>query len=243
MKPENVLINYDGYIKLADFGLSEINCENLRYGTIFSGTAEYISPELISNKKSGLVSDWWSLGIIVYEMLVGRPPFSVNNNPDELFKLILSGNYTLPSYLSDEASDFISKLLVQNPLKRLGFNGSKEVKEHQFLKDIDFDLILSKKVKPPFLPKLKSMEDTKYIDNQFISMNPVDSYNSIDKVLSFEDPFMSKFSYDTTIDKKSCYFKNFEPNLEKNVNKSDSIERLDTEDKSEMTNNLDYRSD
>lgn len=176
-------------------------------------------------------------------MLVGRPPFFVNNNPEELFKLILSGQYKLPSFLSIEACDFISKLLTQNPNKRLGFNGSKEIKEHAFMKEIDFDLILAKKVKPPFLPKLKSMEDTKYVDNQFVEMNPIDSYNSQDKISSLEDPFMSKFSYDIIND--NCNYNDFLDLNAKNkcISKNTSIEHLDTEEKSETTTYTEYRSD
>lgn len=203
LKPENVLINFDGYIKLADFGLSELNYENLKTTSSFSGTAEYISPEQITNNQSGFISDWWSFGIIVYEMLAGRPPFLANNNPDELFRLILKGNYKIPVYFTLEASDLISRLLMKNPTKRLGFNGANEIKEHPFFKSIDFNLIIQKKIDPPFLPRLKSLSDVKYFDQNFTNMQPVDSYDNNDLLHSLEDPFCSKFSFNPLSKKKS----------------------------------------
>jgi len=268
LKPENVLINNDGYIRIADFGLSEMNSGQLLENSSFCGTAEYISPEQILNNESGFVSDWWSLGIIVYEMVVGRPPF-ISKDPDTLFKTILQGNYCIPSYLSPEASDFIKRLLCGKPCKRLGFNGAFEIKTHPFLKEIDFDLLISKKLKPPFIPRIKSACDTKYIDNDFIGMEAVDSVKSNDIINSMDDPFLdSPFSFNSLVDTKIDVdgFTDFKegtnkraPEEMKNSNKansrlclkeqnkkktSSSFDRLDTEEHSEITfNSVDLHSD
>jgi hypothetical protein len=127
-------------------------------------------------------------------MLVGRPPF-MSDNPEHLFALIIEANIYFPEYLSMEAINFISSLLSKNPYKRLGLNGAKEVKNHPFLRSIDFDSILNKTMKPPFLPKLNSKQDTKYVNSEFLDMTPKDSFKDEDKLNSLEDPFYNDFSY------------------------------------------------
>ena len=106
LKPENVLIDRDGYIKLTDFGLSKQNIFDNYSATSFCGTPEYLEPEIIEHLGHGKAVDWWSLGAITYEMLVGVPPF-YSKDRDKLFRNIKTGNVKYPSYLSKDAVNFL----------------------------------------------------------------------------------------------------------------------------------------
>jgi serum/glucocorticoid-regulated kinase 2 len=106
LKPENVLIDRDGYIKVTDFGLSKQNIIDNRSATTFCGTPEYLAPEVIDNKGHGKAVDWWSLGAIIYEMLTGMPPF-YSKEREKLFKNIKTGNIKFPTHLSKEARSLL----------------------------------------------------------------------------------------------------------------------------------------
>lgn len=158
---------------------------------VFAGTAEYISPELIRGEGAGLEADWWTLGVLLYEMLIGKTPFE-GKTPDALFEQILKSNINLNyQHLSYEAKDLISRLLNPIPKGRLGYNGAREILSHPFFYPLDINLLLARKIKPPFLPRLRSLDDTKYFDSEFLEMDPTDSCLSEDKVNGYEDPFKS----------------------------------------------------
>lgn len=195
MKPENVLIDRDGYLKITDFGLSKENIAD-NYSTFsFCGTPEYLSPEILENKGHGKAVDWWSLAAIIYEMLTGLPPF-YHKDRDRLFKNIKTSNLKYPSFLSQNAVNLLKSLFIKEPDKRLGSGpkGVEELKSHPFFKSIDWNLILNKKIKPPFLPKLNSETDTPYIDNEISSLASVDSFNGGD-LTEVEDSQYKEFSY------------------------------------------------
>ena len=196
LKPENVLIDKDGYIKITDFGLSKQNIMDNFSTNSFCGTPEYLAPEIIDNKGHGKAVDWWSLGAITYEMLTGLPPF-YSEDRNKLFKVIKSGALKYPLYLSKEAVDFIQSLFVKNPDKRLGSgpSGLQDFKLNPFLKDINWDAILAKKIKPPFQPNISSDFDTKYIDTEFTNSNPKDSLN-LEENSDLSETTYKDFSYD-----------------------------------------------
>jgi len=179
LKPENVLIDYDGYIKVTDFGLSKQNILDNHSANSFCGTPEYLAPEIVESKGHGKAVDWWSLGAIIYEMLTGVPPF-YSKDREKLFKNIKAGNIKYPSYLTKEALSILHDLFTKDPDLRLG-SGEKGVDEiiaHPFFKTVDWVGIAEKKVQPPFVPKLKSDADTRYIDKAFTDENPINSYNN-----------------------------------------------------------------
>ena len=129
-------------------------------------------------------------------MLTGMPPF-YNKDRQKLFNSIKAIKIKYPKYLSNEAVDLLQKFFVKDPEKRLGSgeNGLNDIKSHPFFSDINWDSLLAKKIKPPFIPKLKSETDTKYIDPEFTSLAPTDSYHAGESLNDGDNPFIG-FSYD-----------------------------------------------
>ena len=119
------------------------------------------------------------MGAIIYEMLTGLPPF-YSKDRDKLFNNIKTGNIKFPVYLSKDAVAILQAFFTHDPDKRLGSDGTEKIKKHSFFKNIDWEAILNKKIKPPFIPRISSDSDTKYIDNEFTNLTPVDSYNPQD---------------------------------------------------------------
>lgn len=146
LKPENILIDEDGYIKLADFGLAKIIDEKMTNS--FCGTPEYLSPEMISGTGHDHTIDWWTLGILLYEMLVGIPPF-YNKNQSMMYQLIQGAPLKFPQMdkhgfeISKESQDLISNLLIKDKTQRLGKdNDSEEILNHPWFNGIDVAKIL-----------------------------------------------------------------------------------------------------
>ena len=170
LKPENILMDEDGYLKLADFGMAKKLKEDEK-AMSFCGTPEYLAPEIITMEGHDKNADWWSFGILLFEMLCGLPPFYVENL-DKMYELIKTSTVKFPKriVLSEAAKDIIRKLLEKNPKKRLGSQrGIEEIKSHPFFANIDFDLIVEKKIKAPFIPELSSDTDVQYFDEEFTS--------------------------------------------------------------------------
>ena len=168
LKPENILMDEDGYLKLADFGMAKKLKEDEK-AMSFCGTPEYLAPEIITMEGHDKMADWWSFGILLFEMLCGLPPFYVENL-DKMYDMIKGSPVKFPKRisLSEDAKDVIRKLLEKNPKKRLGaHNGIEEIKKHPFFASIDFDLIVEKKIKAPFIPELANDTDVQYFDEEF----------------------------------------------------------------------------
>ena len=158
----------DGYLKLADFGMAKKLKEDEK-AMSFCGTPEYLAPEIITMEGHDKMADWWSFGILLFEMLCGLPPFYVENL-DKMYDMIKNNPVKFPKRisLSEDAKDIIKKLLEKNPKKRLGaHNGIEEIKKHPFFASIDFDLIVEKKIKAPFIPELANDTDVQYFDEEF----------------------------------------------------------------------------
>lgn len=148
LKPENILVDKNGHIKLTDFALSK---EGIVQTFSFCGTKCYVSPELLKSDGHTHMVDYWALGCLLYEMVVGRPPF-YNSNQLSLFETISKGDYKVDFTEDEDAKDIVSKLLKVNPKERLGFNNIQEIKSHAFFKDINWEGLLSQKEESPLKP-------------------------------------------------------------------------------------------
>jgi serine/threonine protein kinase len=162
LKPENLLFDAEGYLKVVDFGFAKILQD--RTWTL-CGTPEYLAPEIITNKGHNLAVDWWAFGILCHEMLFGQPPFCADD-PMEIYQKILRNKYSFPSVISKLARDLISKLLVTNPAQRLGSlkRGALDVSSAPFFKGLDFAALEKKTLKAPYVPVIKSPTDTSNFD-------------------------------------------------------------------------------
>ncbi|CAB0019529.1 unnamed protein product [Nesidiocoris tenuis] len=174
LKPENLLLDRDGHLKMTDFGFAKKLSD--RTWTL-CGTPEYLAPEIIQSKGHNRAVDWWALGVLIYEMLAGYPPF-FDKNPFGIYEKILSGKIEWSSHLDPISKDLIKKLLVHDRTKRLGNmkNGADDIKRHRWFKSIDWADVILKKLKvnalkcyrpsqPPIVPKVSYDGDTSNFDS------------------------------------------------------------------------------
>jgi len=165
LKPENLLLDSEGHIKLTDFGLSKKGITSVggkaegSTTKTFCGTPEYLAPEIITGIGHGKAVDWWSVGILLYEMLTGRSPF-VSANRNELYLNTIKGNIEFPSFVSKPAIDLIGKLLKRRPEERLGSSseGVNEIKIHSFFTVIDWDRLERRLTPPPYMPVINEVD-------------------------------------------------------------------------------------
>ncbi|KAL7582528.1 hypothetical protein Lser_V15G42932 [Lactuca serriola] len=154
LKPENILLDADGHALLTDFGLAKEFDTNARSNSL-CGTVEYMSPEIILGKGHDKAADWWSVGILLYEMLTGQPPFR-GGNREKIQQKIVKEKMKLPAYLSSEAHSLLKALLQKDPSKRLGNGamGSDEIKRHKWFKPINWKKLENREIQPSFRPEV-----------------------------------------------------------------------------------------
>lgn len=174
LKLDNLLMDSDGFVRIADFGLCK---EGMGHGdrtSTFCGTPEFLAPEVLTDSTYTRAVDWWGLGVLIYEMLVGESPFP-GDDEEEVFDSIVNDEVRYPRFLSPESVSLIQKLLQKNPEKRLGAGeqDANEVKRHRFFQGIDWEALLAKRVKPPFLPSIKAPADVSNFDEEFTRLKPV----------------------------------------------------------------------
>nr|XP_029541409.1 protein kinase C epsilon type [Oncorhynchus nerka] len=176
LKLDNILLDAHGHCKLADFGMCKEGILNGVTTTTFCGTPDYIAPEILQELEYGPSVDWWALGVLMYEMMAGQPPFEADNE-DDLFESILHDDVLYPVWLSKEAVSILKAFMTKSPNKRLGCvitQGLEEaIKVHPFFKEIDWVLLEQKRVKPPFKPRIKTKRDVNNFDQDFTREEPV----------------------------------------------------------------------
>ncbi|XP_075709570.1 ribosomal protein S6 kinase alpha-1 [Rhinoderma darwinii] len=176
LKPENILLDEEGHIKLTDFGLSKEAIDHEKKAYSFCGTVEYMAPEVVNRQGHSHSADWWSYGVLMFEMLTGSLPFQ-GKDRKETMTLILKAKLGMPQFLSSEAQGLLRSLFKRNPTNRLGTgsDGAEELKRHSFFSTIDWNKLYRRELSPPFKPAVTQPDDTYYFDSEFTSRTPKDS--------------------------------------------------------------------
>lgn len=174
LKPENVLIDIEGHLKLVDFGFAKVIVDKTY---TLCGTPEYLAPESIDHQGHNHGVDWWALGIFIYEMLTGSPPF-YDDNPYSLYQKILECSYEIPADMHPEAGDLIAQLLDTDRFNRLGIRvngtqgGTEGVKAHPWFQGVDFLAVESRLIPVPWLPEVQREDDASNYDQYPDSCEP-----------------------------------------------------------------------
>ncbi|XP_050404797.1 ribosomal protein S6 kinase alpha-5 [Patella vulgata] len=182
IKLENILLDDEGHIVLTDFGLSKefLPSDDTHRAYSFCGTIEYMAPEVVKGGATGhtFAVDWWSLGVLTYELLTGASPFTVDgekNTQSEISRRILKCDPPMPKTFSSQVKDFIQRLLIKDPSKRLGATGAAAVKNHKFFKNLEWDDLANKKIEAPFAPQIRHELDVGNFSEEFTNMAATDS--------------------------------------------------------------------
>ncbi|XP_029682354.1 protein kinase C delta type-like isoform X2 [Takifugu rubripes] len=192
LKLDNVMLDKDGHIKIADFGM----CKEKVFGdvraTTFCGTPDYIAPEILLGQKYTFSVDWWSFGVLVYEMLIGQSPFQ-GDDEDELFDSIRTDTPHYPRWISKESKSLIELLFERDPSRRLGVVG--DIRTHPFFRTINWSALEKREVEPPFKPKVKSPSDCSNFDREFLNEKPRLSHGDKMLIDSMDQAAFAGFSF------------------------------------------------
>ncbi|KAJ3260208.1 Serine/threonine kinase [Chytriomyces hyalinus] len=174
LKLDNIVMCPDGHVKVIDYGICK---ENMPYGMVtrtYCGTPDYMAPEILSQQKYGRAVDWWSYGVLIYVMLVGRYPFHGDDESD-ILEAILSDTIDYPSNMPKETLNLIQGLLNKDPKRRLGGGrlDAEEVKRHPYFAGVDWDAFMERSVGPPWKPIIKNEKDVSNFDSEFTKEKPV----------------------------------------------------------------------
>lgn len=199
LKLDNLLLDKDGFVKIADFGLCKDGMGHNDFTGTFCGTPEFLAPEMLTQTLYTRAVDWWGLGVLIFEMLVGESPFS-GEHEEEVFDSIVNQDVLYPRFLSIEAVAIMRRLLNKNPKRRLGAGekDAEDVKRQAFFRTINWDLLLARKIEPPFRPTTGSSEDVCNFDEEFTREMPELSPPKEPRTLSAYDQSMfENFDYDS----------------------------------------------
>ncbi|KEG09738.1 rac serine-threonine kinase [Trypanosoma grayi] len=187
LKPENLVLDRDGHVVLTDFGLAKRELADDARTHTFCGTPEYMAPELVQKSGHTTAVDWWSLGVFLYEMVHGLPPF-YSQNVAEMYDMILHKPLVFPPHFSPELKALLQRLLEKDPAKRM--TSGAEFRAHPFFSGLDFDMLLRREIKPEFVPDVKRSE-LRYFDKRFLQEST--KIAQLDQPYDPSDPMSREF--------------------------------------------------
>ncbi|OCT65392.1 serine/threonine-protein kinase N2 [Xenopus laevis] len=203
LKLDNLLMDSSGFVKIADFGLCKEGMGNGDRTSTFCGTPEFLAPEVLTDTSYTYAVDWWGLGVLIYEMLVGECPFP-GDDEEEVFDSIVNEEVQYPRFLSTDAINIIRKLLRKSPERRLGAGAgdAEEIKPQPFFQEMDWDALYAQQMKPPVVPVLSEPFDTRNFDEEFTGqkaiLSPSDDprpLTSADQILFQDFDFVSELLF------------------------------------------------
>lgn len=206
LKPENILLDREGHIKLTDFGLSKTGITSVggqgdgQTARTFCGTPEYLAPEIITGIGHGKAVDWWSCGILLFEMLTGKPPF-YSKNRNTMYLKTIKGTVECPEYMSLEAESLVKALLTRRPEDRLGSGptGVAGVKKHPFFANVDWDAYSRREVKPPFKPRVEEQVRPSAAEDPLVVSERVDCRSSLSPDSVAASTYFKDFSWEASL--------------------------------------------
>uniref|UniRef100_A0A673JD05 Protein kinase C n=1 Tax=Sinocyclocheilus rhinocerous TaxID=307959 RepID=A0A673JD05_9TELE len=192
LKLDNVMLDGEGHIKIADFGMCKENVFGDNRATTFCGTPDYIAPEILLGQQYSFSVDWWSFGVLVYEMLIGQSPFH-GDDEDELFVSIRMDTPHYPRWITVDTGDMLERLFERDPSCRLGIVGN--IRGHLFFKTVNWSALERREVEPPFKPKVKAPNDCSNFDREFLSEKPRLSHCEKGLIDSMDQRAFAGFSF------------------------------------------------
>eukprot|EP00051_Salpingoeca_urceolata_P006115 m.81310 g.81310 ORF g.81310 m.81310 type:complete len:544 (-) comp14689_c0_seq2:290-1921(-) len=195
IKLDNVMLDHEGHVKVADFGMCKENID-VDLARTFCGTPDYIAPEIIREEPYGFTVDWWALGVLMYEMMAGQPPFDADSE-EELFPAILKNDVLFPVWLHKDAIDIIRRFLIKDHTRRLGSgpNGEADIKGHPFFKSIDWGKLERREMQPPFKPKVTSAASTDNVPAEFLRENPTLTPTARERISAIDQEEFRGFTF------------------------------------------------
>uniref|UniRef100_A0AAR2LRY9 Protein kinase C n=1 Tax=Pygocentrus nattereri TaxID=42514 RepID=A0AAR2LRY9_PYGNA len=192
LKLDNVMLDKDGHIKIADFGMCKENVFGDNLATTFCGTPDYIAPEILLGQQYSFSVDWWSFGVLVYEMLIGQSPFH-GDDEDELFESIRMDTPHYPRWITVDTRDMLERLFERDPSRRLGVVGN--IRAQPFFKTVNWSALERRETEPPFKPKVKAPNDCSNFDREFLSEKPRLSHCEKGLIDSMDQSAFAGFSF------------------------------------------------
>uniref|UniRef100_A0A4W4F803 Protein kinase C n=1 Tax=Electrophorus electricus TaxID=8005 RepID=A0A4W4F803_ELEEL len=192
LKLDNVMLDGDGHIKIADFGMCKESVFGDNLATTFCGTPDYIAPEILLGQQYSFSVDWWSFGVLVYEMLIGQSPFH-GDDEDELFESIRMDTPHYPRWITMDTRDMLERLFERDPSHRLGVVGN--IRGQSFFKTINWSALERREIEPPYKPKVKAPNDCSNFDQEFLSEKPRLSQCEKSLVDSMDQSAFAGFSF------------------------------------------------
>uniref|UniRef100_UPI00358F7C3C protein kinase C delta type-like n=1 Tax=Myxine glutinosa TaxID=7769 RepID=UPI00358F7C3C len=192
LKLDNVLLDGDGHVKIADFGMCKENVGEEANTSTFCGTPDYIAPEILQGQRYGVAVDWWSFGVLLYEMLIGQSPFR-GEEEEELFESIRTETPSYPSWITTEARHLLQQMLNRDPVERL--SAAAKIRCHGYFSSIDWSALERREIPPPFIPHVASPGDCRNFDSEFLRERPRLSKGDRNLIESMDQSLFQGFSF------------------------------------------------